>query len=196
MPLTRRLAVTVSASGHSAVVAIERTAADSSTAWAATGAGRVLVSKNVDAEPASAVTWTRIDLPTTPGRFPSSIYVDPTNGNRAWVSYSGYDATTPTTPGHVFEVVFNPAAGTAAWTNKSHDLGDLPITDVVFDGASGDIYVSNDFGVLRLAQGTSTWTAAAPGMPNVEVAGLTYVAEDRILYAASHGLGAWRLNLE
>ena len=81
--------------------------------------------------------------------------------------------STPTTPGHVFEVVFNPAAGTATWTNKSFDLGDLPITDVVVDGASGDIYASNDFGVLRLAQGTSTWTAAAPGMPNVEVAGLT-----------------------
>jgi hypothetical protein len=32
-------------------------------------------------------------------------------------------------------------------------------------------------------------------MPNVEVAGLTYVAKDRILYAATHGLGAWRLNL-
>jgi len=32
-------------------------------------------------------------------------------------------------------------------------------------------------------------------MPNVEVAGLTYVGKDRILYAATHGLGAWRLNL-
>ncbi len=177
-------------------IAIERTAADNSTAWAATSTGRVFVSKNVDAEPAGAVVWTRVDLPTTPGRFVSGIHVDPANGNRAWVSYSGYDASTPTTTGHVFEVVFNPAAGTAVWTNKSFDLGDLPITDVAVDSASGDIYASNDFGVLRLAQGTSTWTAAAPGMPNVEVAGLTYVAKDRILYAATHGLGAWRLNLE
>jgi len=155
----------------------------------------VLVSKNAAAEPASAVTWTRIDLPTTPGRFVSSIFVDPSNANRAGVSYQGFDASTPSTPGHVFEVVFNPATGTATWTNRSYDLGDLPITDVIQDGPSGDIYVSTDFGVLRLAGGTTTWTAAAPGMPNVEVAGLTYVAKDRIVYAATHGLSAWRLNL-
>ena len=40
-------------------------------------------------------------------------------------------------------------------------------------------------------------------MPNVEVAGLTYVPgdghghhADRIVYAASHGLGAWKLQLK
>jgi hypothetical protein len=32
-------------------------------------------------------------------------------------------------------------------------------------------------------------------MPNVEVAGLTIIAEKRRLYAATHGLGAWQLNL-
>ena len=33
-------------------------------------------------------------------------------------------------------------------------------------------------------------------MPNVEVTGLTVVPGKRILYAASHGLGAWRLQLK
>ena len=37
---------------------------------------------------------------------------------------------------------------------------------------------------------------AAAGMPNVEVPGLTIVPESRLLYAASHGLGAWRLELD
>ena len=50
--------------------------------------------------------------------------------------------------------------------------------------------------MLRLAGGTTTWTEAAPGMPNVEVTGLTIVPGERILYAASHGLSAWRLNLK
>ncbi len=43
------------------VGAIERTTADSSTAWAATTTGRVFISKNVDANPAAAVSWTRLD---------------------------------------------------------------------------------------------------------------------------------------
>jgi hypothetical protein len=179
-----------------AVAAIERTTADTSSAWAATTTGRVFVTRTVDAEPASAVTWTRIDDDaTTPNRFVSSIYVDPADGNHAWVSYSGFNSNTPTTPGHVFEVRVDPAAGTATWVDHSYDIGDQPVTDLVRDDVTGDLYASTDFGVLRLAAGTRTWTKAAPGMPNVEVAGLTIVPGKRILYAASHGLSAWRLSL-
>ena len=36
---------------------------------------------------------------------------------------------------------------------------------------------------------------AAGGMPNVEVAGLTIVTGERQLYAATHGLSAYLLNL-
>ncbi len=179
-----------------AVAAIERTAADTSTAWAATTTGRVFISKNVDAQPASAVTWTRLDNPSTPNRFVSSIHVDPANGNHAWISYSGYGSNTPATPGHVFEVTVDPATGTPTWVDRSYDFGDLPVTDLVRDDVTGDLYASCDFGVLRLASGTTTWTSAAPGMPNVEVAGLTILPAQRILYAASHGLSAWRLNLD
>ena len=43
------------------------------TAWAATTTGRVFISKNVDAEPASAVTWTRLDTTSNdPNRFVSA----------------------------------------------------------------------------------------------------------------------------
>ena len=179
-----------------AVGAIERTTADTSTAWAATTKGRVFITKNVDANPAAAVSWTRLDDDAaTPNRFVSSIYVDSTNGNHAWVSYSGYNSITPATPGHIFEVTFNPVTGTSTWVDRSYDFGDQPATDLVRDDATGDLYAATDYGVLRLAVGTTTWTAAAPGMPNVEVTGLTIVGTDRILYAATHGLSAWRLNL-
>jgi Arc-like DNA binding domain len=190
------------------VAAIERTSDDTGTAWAATTTGRVFVTKNVDAEGvtvggganpirvATNVLWRRIDQPTTPNRFVSSIHVDENNGNRAWVSYSGYSVNTPTTPGHVFEVVFDPTTGTATWTNLGHNLADLPITDLVRDDKTGDLYAATDFGVLRLAAGTTTWRLAARGMPNVEVAGLTVLSGKRELYAASHGLSAWLLDLD
>ena len=180
-----------------AVAAVERTRANNSTLWAATTTGRVFISANANADPAAAVTFTRIDDDAvTPNRFVSSIYVDPANGNHAWVSYSGFDSNTPATPGHVFEVTVNPATGTSTWVNLSLNLGDQPVTDLVRDDPTGDLYAATDFGVLRLAGGTTTWTKAAPGMPNVEVTGLTVVPGTRILYAASHGLSAWRLNLK
>jgi hypothetical protein len=179
-----------------AVAAIARTRANNSGAWVATTTGRVFVTANVNADPATAVTWTRVDDDAvTPNRFVSGITVDPTNGNHAWISYSGYASNTPTTPGHIFEVTFDPASGASTWVDRSYDFGDLPATDVARDDPTGDLYAASDFGVLRLAAGTTTWTKAAPGMPNVEVTGLTMVHGDGILYAASHGLGAWRLSI-
>ncbi|MDP9445184.1 MAG: exo-alpha-sialidase [Actinomycetota bacterium] len=178
-----------------AVAAVERSAGNRSTAWAATTTGRVFVSTNIDAEDPAAITWRRLDTDTTvdPNRFVSSIYVSPEDPNVAWVSYSGYSQSTPATPGHVFKVTATGAGST--WENLSGDLQDLPITDLVRDDVTGDLYASTDFGVLRRPAGTTTWVVAAPGLPNVEVAGLTIVPEERILYAASHGLSAWRLNL-
>ena len=179
------------------MAAIERTTADTSTAWAATTTGRVFISKNVDADPASAVSWTRLDddVAIDPNRFVSSIYVDRANGNHAWISYSGFGVNTPGTPGHIFEVTYDPGTGTSTWVDLSYNFGDLPVTDLVQDAATGDLYASSDFGIMRLAGGTSSWTLAAPGMPNVEVAGLTIVPSERKLYAATHGLSAWSLNL-
>ncbi|TDC43850.1 sialidase family protein [Micromonospora sp. KC213] len=176
-----------------AVSVIQRVDSDTSTAWAATSTGRVFVTRNADAEPASAVTWTRIDSATTPNRFVTSIHVDPADPARAWISYSGFNSNTPATVGHAFEV--KTTGSGATWTDRSYNFGDQPIADLVRDDVTGDLYASTDFGVLRLATGSTSWVKAADGMPNVEVAGLTIVPGKRILYAASHGLGAWQLKL-
>ena len=74
---------------------------------------------------AASVTYRRIDSTSTaaPGRFVSGITIDPTNANRAWLTYSGYNANTPTTPGHVFQVDYNPATHTATWTDIDNGTG-------------------------------------------------------------------------
>ena len=93
-----------------------------------------------------------------PSRAPVAIFVDPTNPNHAIIAYSGYNSNTPTTPGHIFDVVYNPTLGTAMWTDISNDLGDQPTNDVVLDAKTGDVYVSTDFSVLkRLRAGATTW---------------------------------------
>jgi hypothetical protein len=185
-----------------ATAAVERATTNTSTLWAATTNGRVFITRNADAEPASAVTFVRLDSLSTndPDRYVTGIFIDPANANHVWITYSGFNAATPATQGHLFSVTYNPNNGTATWTRLDSSLGDLPLTDVVQDAPTGDLYVSSDFGVLKRTGG-GTFTSV-PGMPNVEVAGLTYVAgdghgrhADRIIYAASHGLGAWKLDL-
>jgi hypothetical protein len=177
------------------VAAVRRAAGDRSTLWAATSTGRVFISKKADADPATAVTFTRIDVAASPNRYISEIAVDPADSNHAWIVYNGFNATVGSIPGHVFEVRFNPNSSTATWTSRDHDLGDLPLTSVALDSVTGDVYAGTDYGVILLASGSTSWTLAAPGMPNVEVPSLAIVPGARKLYAATHGLGAWLLNL-
>jgi hypothetical protein len=182
------------------MAAVERAPSNTGTLWAATSTGRVFVSENADAA-AGSVTYTRIDTldAASPGRFVSGIYVDPSDPNHAWISYGSYSALTPTTPGHVFSVTYDPNAGTATWTNLdgsgSTGFPDFPANDVVYDQPTGDLYVSNDWGVMRLPSGSTDWQAAATGLPMVEVSGLTIVPGARKLYAATHGRSAWALTL-
>ena len=183
------------------VAALARASSDTATLWAATTTGRVFVSKNADNAMASSVTYTRIDTldAISPGRFLSGIVVDPADPNHAWISYSSYSSLTPSTPGHVFSVTFNPGGPSATWTNlDGSGMGafpDFPATGIAYDSVTGDLYVSNDWGVLRLASSSTSWVAAGTGLPNVEVAGLTIVPSARKLYAATHGRSAWQLTL-
>lgn len=171
---------------------------DTGTLWAATGSGRLFISKNANDPVAATVTWTRLDslAANSPGRFISSIYVDPANSNHAWVSYSGYNFNTPSQHGHVFSVTYDPLGGTATWTNlDGTSLSDLPVNSVAYDNVSGNLYASTDFGVVELPNGSTTWQVAATGMPNGEVPSLTIMPKQRRLYAATHGLGAYVLQL-
>jgi hypothetical protein len=181
------------------VAAVARGTSDTATLWAATTTGRVFISKNADTTNTS-VTFTRLDSldANSPGRFPSGIFVDPADPNHAWISYSSYSSLTPTTPGHVFSVTYDQGAGTATWTNLDGSgpdaFPDFPATSIAHD-SNGDLYVSNDWGVLRLPNGSSNWEVAGTGLPMVEVAGLTIVPSARKLYAATHGRSAWQLTL-
>ncbi len=180
------------------VVAVERAPGDNGTLWAGLRRGRVFVTSNADTATPGAVAFHRIDTAATPTRFVSGIAIDPANPNHAFVSFSGYNAyatATGTATGHVFEVTYDPTTHTAAWTNRDYNLGDQPITDVAFDGATGDLYMSTDFGVNMLRNGGTTWVPAAGSLPPVAVYGLTLDANARMLYAATHGRGAWRLDL-
>ncbi len=217
-----------------------RNKSDNNTLWALTTGGRVFVSYNANATNPASVVWYRLDnLPQagtgpagcvangpapapncSPSRFPSDVYPDPTNPNRVWISYSGYNAATPTTPGHVFRVDLTTAAGvptTATWTNLNVESatstfptptnnGDLPVASLVRDDSSTGtpIYAATDFGVVKGASsGTGGWTVTA-GMPRFEVTHLEIVGDSRTactarcahsLYGVTHSQGIWVMAL-
>lgn len=181
--------------GGSYVVSVERAPSNTNTMWTATRGGRLFISDNANAADPKAVSFTRIDTAAQPNRFISGIAVDSKNPYHAYVSFSGYSAYTPATPGHVFDVVYNPQTKTATWKDISHNLGDQPITGVAYDSVKGTIYVSTDFGIAAVKAGGSYWRPAATGLPVATVSGITLSESGRVLYAATHGRGVWRLDI-
>jgi hypothetical protein len=181
------------------IVAVERAPSDSGTLWAGLRRGRVFVASNADNATAANVTFYRIDSSLTPTRFVSGIAIDPANPNHAFISFSGYNAyatASGTATGHVFEVTYNPNTHVATWTNIDNNIGDEPITDIALDSKTGDLFVSTDFGVNKLKKNGNTWTPAGSNLPPVATYGLTIDSSARILYAATHGRGAWSLQLK
>ncbi|HET7697066.1 MAG TPA: hypothetical protein VFK57_15245 [Vicinamibacterales bacterium] len=178
------------------IVAVERSALDAGTLWAATSAGRLFVSKNADAAAGPDVTFSRVDTPVTPNRFVTRIVPDRTDPNAAFISYSGFNALTPSSPGHIFRAVFNPSSRTATFTLLDRDLGDLPVNTIAVDDGRGDLYAATDFGVLVLRRGSPVWELAGVGFPEALVVDLEFVRSERVLVAATHGLGIFYTRLD
>ena len=170
-------------------------AAEHSPLWVGTRRGRLFVSMNANASDPTSVVFTRIDGASQPTRFISGIAVDPRRPTRAFVSFSGYNAYTPTTPGHVFEVRTQRESGTASWTDLSANLGDQPITGIAYDPQTGNLYAATDYGVASRAAGSNTWTQAGSGLPPVAVYQVLIDSASRTLYATTHGRGIYRLDL-
>ena len=132
------------------IVAAERSPADTGTLWAATNFGRLFISKNADAQ--GQPRRFRADrrrghaqpVRHAHRRGSARTPTSPTS------SYSGFNALTPSTPGHVFRVVYDPASQRATFTPMDFDLGDLPINTIAFDDVRGDLYAATDFGPLVL----------------------------------------------
>ena len=123
------------------------------------------------------------------------IFVDRANPNAAFISYSGFNAITPGTPGHIFRAVFDPQAGRAVFTILDGDLGDIPLNTIAFDHVRGDLYAATDFGPLLLRNGSATWEIAGLGFPEALMVDFEIIPERRLLIAATHGIGIFYLRL-
>ena len=174
---------------------------DANVVWAGTSAGRIFVTANAAAANPATIAWRRIDQTSTvdPPRYPTDIYVDPSNPYHALITYSGYNHVTPDTPGHVFDVVFNPATGNATFTSLDGTgngaLGDLPVGTIERDEAKGVLYIGTDFGIAKRVRPQTGWTSVGPGLPTTTVPHLVIDQKERVMYVTTHGFGAWTLNL-
>ena len=169
----------------SAIGVFNGTVGGNEVVYAGSSLGEISVSFNVP--PAGAGTWTDIST-GLPLRFVSEIEVDSSDltGKTAYATFSGFDANTPATPGHVFKTTDG-----ATWTDISGDLPDISTTCVAIKGTT--IYVGTDIGVFQSDDNGAHWVFLDNGLPHVAVFGLDRNLATGDIVASTHGRGMFQL---
>lgn len=163
--------------------AIGPSASDPAHIYAGSASGKLQVT--VD----DGKTWQSLGDGVLPQRYLTGIAVDPLDPKTVAVSYSGFAASTPGTPGHVFRST----DGGQTW--KHGDLGmDLPVNQILAHPTlPGVLYAGMDLGVLASSDGGATWVPLGVGLPNAPVLSLSYRAGTTSLVAGTHGRSAWEI---
>jgi hypothetical protein len=147
------------------------------TLWAATSAGALFITKNAAANRhggdvhASRLAGGERSEPFHHRHLRRSVESEPCLGDVLGIQHDDrIDGSWSRLRGHV-----QSGRPVRDLVDRSYDLADLPVTDVAFDDPTGDLYVSTDFGVMRLEAGETSWEVAGDGLPVVETPGLTIV---------------------
>ncbi len=140
--------------------------------------------------------WPNIAVAPLPARFVTDLKVTPADAtaNTAYATFSGFNANTPTAPGHVFRTI-NGLAITPTWTDISGDLPDVPANAITVDPTTTPetLYVGTDMGVFRSTNGGTNWVWLSDGHPNVAVFGLERNPTTGQVVSATHGRGMFEL---
>jgi hypothetical protein len=134
-----------------------------------------------------------------PNRPILDVATDPLVPTTGYAAAGGFDANTPATPGHVFQVACTPGCASFTWTNKSGNLPDIPADSImpnprfpqqVFVGTDWGLYFTNDIG-----QNPPVWQRFQQGLPNAMIwdmavdRGFTTLA----VFTRSRGAYVWPL---
>lgn len=126
--------------------------------------------------------------------YVSSLTFDPVDPQIAYATYSTFETK------HVWKSKdggdkWVPIDGTVA----GQKIEDIPVHSLVVDPANRDhLYVGTDLGVFASTDGGATWAVENTGFANVMTEWLTLgrLADGTLLlYAFTHGRGAWRVRL-
>ena len=160
------------------ITAIGVAPSDSLTVYVGSSDGRVSFTHDLGA------TWTTATGPS--GVAVTDFAVDPRDARTAIVTLSGF-----TPLNHVWRTT----DGGATWTNISFNLPTIPTLAVVIEPGSHDIDIGTDLGVFTLRNGATSWIPVVNGLPNVAVYDLVFDAPRSRLIAATHGRGAFSLDV-
>ncbi len=116
------------------------------------------------------------------------LQADPLDGNTFYLLKNAYSGA----------LVLKTTDFGTSWTDLSSDLPKVPVNDIFIDSANaGVLYIGNDFGVYRTANGGGNWVRLNNGMPFIPVLDFDCFNYNgiRLLRAATFGRGVFELDL-
>ena len=91
----------------------------------------------------------------------------------ATLPVGGFNANTPTTPGHVFQVTCTADCGSFTWANKTGNLPDIPVDSIIVNPNNAQqVYAGTDWGVYYtddITVASPTWQRFENGIPHAMV---------------------------
>ena len=177
-------------------------------AIAGTNDGNVQIGFNLGTGTQAQATWVNVTggNAVLPNRPIQGIALDPSSPAPGtpigYAAVGGFNANTPTTPGHVFRVVCTmtstPCDG-FTWTDEDGNLPDIPVDSIIVNpNYPSQVFAGTDFGLYYTDDITANppvWNRFNSGLPNVMVwdmsvdRGSTTLA----LWTRSRGAFAWPL---
>jgi hypothetical protein len=136
-----------------------------SVAIAGTNDGNVQIGFNLGTGAPSQATWVDVTGSNTvlPNRPVLGIALDPSVGSAStpvgYAAVGGFNANTPSTLGHVFQVTCAATCASFNWLDKTGNLPDIPVDSVIVNpNYPQQVFAGTDFGVYF----TNDITAASP----------------------------------
>jgi len=148
-----------------------------SVAIAGTNDGNVQIGFNLGTGVASQGNWVNVTGSNVvlPNRPILGIAIDPTTTTApiAYAAVGGFDANTPSTPGHLFRVDCTTNCATFTWTDKSGNLPDIPVDSVTVNpNIPAQVYAGTDIGLYftdDITANPPVWQRFSAGVPAVMI---------------------------
>jgi hypothetical protein len=144
-------------------------------------------------------TWVNVTDGNTvlPNRPILDVAFDPTTTTApiGYAAVGGFNANTPTTPGHVFQVTCATDCASFTWSNKTGNLPDIPVDSIianpkiprqVFAGTDWGLYFTND-----ITAAAPVWLRFDNGLPHAMIWDMQYDRGFTTLSVWTRGRGAY-----
>ena len=172
-----------------------------SVAIVGTNDGNVWMGRNLGTGTAGQAIWTNVtgNNVVLPNRPILGIALDPTvtaaNVPVGYAAVGGFNANTPSNPGHVFRVDCTANCASFTWSDKTGNLPDIPVDSIivnpnfpqqVFAGTDWGLYFTDDITVAN-----PTWYRFSTGLPNAMIWDMQIDRGSTTLSVWTRGRGAF-----